>query len=59
MTPSLELEPRSAEQTSAAADIVRDELGNSVLAACLYGSAVAGGLGPDSDLDLLVVSGRR
>ncbi len=30
-------------------------LGEDVLAAYLYGSAVAGGLGPNSDLDLLVV----
>jgi streptomycin 3"-adenylyltransferase len=43
---------------AALTDVIRDVLGDAVLAAYLYGSAVAGGLGPDSDLDVLVV-GRR
>jgi predicted nucleotidyltransferase len=58
MTPSLAHEPRSRDQIAAVIDIVRDVLGDAALAAYLYGSAVAGGLGPDSDLDVLVVSGR-
>jgi len=58
MTPSLAHEPRSREQISATTGIVRDVLGASVLAAYLYGSAVAGGLRPGSDLDVLVVSER-
>jgi predicted nucleotidyltransferase len=58
MTPSLALDVRSREQVTAATEIVRDILGEAALAAYLYGSAVAGGLRPDSDLDVLVVSGR-
>jgi predicted nucleotidyltransferase len=58
MTPSLAHEPRSQEQIAAATDIVRDILGTAALAAYLYGSAVAGGLRPGSDLDILVVSDR-
>ena len=57
MIPSLACEPRSRDQIAASIDIVRDVLGGTALAACLYGSAVAGGLRPNSDLDLLVVSG--
>jgi predicted nucleotidyltransferase len=58
MTPFLEHEPRSREQIAAAAAIARDVLGDAALAAYLYGSAVASGLRRDSDLDVLVVSGR-
>jgi streptomycin 3"-adenylyltransferase len=58
VTPSLAREARSREQIAAATDIVRAILGDAALAAYLYGSAVAGGLRPDSDLDVLVVSGR-
>lgn len=58
MTPSLAGEPRSRKQIAAATDIIRDILGDAALAAYLYGSAVAGGLRPASDLDVLVVSGR-
>jgi len=58
MTPSLAHEPRSRDQIAAVTEIIRDVLGDAALAAYLYGSAVAGGLGPDSDLDVLVVSGR-
>jgi hypothetical protein len=43
---------------AAVTDIIRDVLSDTALAAYLYGSAVAGGLGPDSDLDVLLVSGR-
>jgi predicted nucleotidyltransferase len=58
MTSFLTREPRSREQIAAATDIIRDILGDAALAAYLYGSAVAGGLPPDSDLDILVVSDR-
>jgi predicted nucleotidyltransferase len=58
MTPFLKREPRSCEQIAAATAIVRDVLGDAALAAYLYGSAVASGLRRDSDLDVLVVSGR-
>lgn len=51
-------EPRSREQIAAATNIVRNLLGDAVVAAYLYGSAVAGGLRPDSDLDILFVSTR-
>ena len=58
MTPSLAREPRSRQQIAAATAIIRDVLGDAALAAYLYGSAVAGGLRPGSDLDILVVSSR-
>nr|WP_188262918.1 aminoglycoside adenylyltransferase family protein [Azospirillum tabaci] len=58
MIPSLAHEPRSCEQTVAAAAVVRDVLGDAASAAYLYGSAVAGGLRPNSDLDILVVTDR-
>ena len=58
MTPSLAREPRARNQIAAATEIIRDILGNAALAVYLYGSAVAGGLRPDSDLDILVVSER-
>lgn len=58
MMPSLTHEPRSRDQVVAVTDKIRDVLGDATEAAYLYGSAVAGGLRPDSDLDTLVVSGR-
>ncbi|TWA69359.1 streptomycin 3'-adenylyltransferase [Azospirillum baldaniorum] len=58
MIPFLTHEPRSCEQTVAAAAVVRDVLGAAASAAYLYGSAVAGGLRPNSDLDILVVTER-
>ncbi|NUB13434.1 hypothetical protein GAY28_12375 [Azospirillum brasilense] len=58
MIPFLAHEPRSCEQTVAAAAVVRDILGAAASAAYLYGSAVAGGLRPNSDLDILVVTER-
>jgi streptomycin 3"-adenylyltransferase len=58
MTPSLAHEPRSREQIAATTDLVRDVLGAAALASYLYGSAMAGGLRPGSDLDILVVSDR-
>jgi streptomycin 3"-adenylyltransferase len=38
--------------------LARDVLGGNLLGAYLHGSAVAGGLRPDSDLDVLLVIGR-
>jgi predicted nucleotidyltransferase len=58
MTPYLTREPRSRAQIATAIDIVRDVLGDTVLGAYLYGSAVTSGLRPDSDLDILVISDR-
>lgn len=56
--PSLAREERSREQIASATGIVRAVLGDAALAVYLYGSAVAGTLRPDSDLDLLAVSDR-
>ena len=47
------------DQLAALLDIVRDVLGRTVIGAYLYGSAVAGGLRPRSDVDVLVVASRR
>lgn len=58
MTLSLALEPRTRDQIAAVTEVVRDALGDDVLAAYVYGSAVLGGLRPDSDLDILVVCAR-
>ena len=45
------------QQSDAAVDVIRRELGDSAIVGLyLYGSAVAGGLRPDSDLDLFVVT---
>ena len=51
-------EPRSREQIAAATDVIRAVLGDAAVATYLFGSAVVGGLRPESDLDILVV-GRR
>lgn len=50
-------EPQS-EQLGRILAVVSAELGTNVIGAYLYGSAVAGGLRPGSDLDVLVVSRR-
>ena len=48
------------EQTDAAVEVIRRGLADAhVVGLYLYGSAVAGGLRPDSDLDLFVVTDRR
>ena len=48
------------DQSDAAVDVIRRGLANSeIVGLYLYGSAVAGGLRPDSDLDLFVVTDRR
>ncbi|MFN3350836.1 aminoglycoside adenylyltransferase family protein [Pseudorhodoplanes sp.] len=58
MTPFLSQEARSRDQIAAATDIIRDTLGDAALAVYLYGSAVAGGLRPNSDIDVLTISSR-
>ena len=48
------------EQSEAAVDAIRRALADAeIVGLYLYGSAVAGGLRPDSDLDLFVVTDRR
>jgi predicted nucleotidyltransferase len=49
---------RDEQQTQAVADAVAAVLGDAVVGVYLYGSAVLGGLRPDSDIDLLVVARR-
>ena len=47
-------------QTAAAVEVIRRGLADSeIVGLYLYGSAVAGGLRPDSDLDLFVLTDRR
>lgn len=58
ITPSLALEPETVAQIQAGCDVIRGVLGNSVVALYLYGSAVAGGLRPSSDVDLLALIDR-
>ena len=50
---------RDREQLDRVLALIREVLGPDVVGAYLFGSAVLGGLRPDSDLDLLVVSKRR
>jgi predicted nucleotidyltransferase len=48
------------EQSDAAVEVIRGALAHAqILGLYLYGSAAAGGLRPDSDLDLFVVTDRR
>lgn len=49
----------NAAQLDRIVDLVREVLGSDALGAYLFGSIVAGGLRPRSDLDLLVVASRR
>jgi streptomycin 3"-adenylyltransferase len=49
----------STEQVNAVTTLLRSALGEDLLGAYLYGSAVEGGLKPASDLDVLVVTARR
>ena len=51
-------EPYRSDQLDALLAVVRDLLGEDLVAAYLHGSAVLGGLRPTSDLDVLVVSRR-
>lgn len=50
---------RQSEQLDRILAVVTDAMGADVIGVYLYGSAVAGGLRPRSDLDLFVVSRRR
>lgn len=56
MTNQLIAIPPEADRVVSA---VRDCLGDALVSAYLHGSAVAGGLRPSSDLDVLVVTGAR
>jgi predicted nucleotidyltransferase len=47
------------DQVAAIVELLRRVLGGTLLGAYLYGSAVDGGLRPDSDLDLFGVTSRR
>ncbi len=47
------------QQLDRVTSLVRDVLGTDAVGAYLFGSAVLGGLQPESDLDILVVSRRR
>ncbi len=55
----MELSDDVAAQTTAALAVAREVIGPGVVGAYLYGSAVTGGLRPDSDIDLFVVASRR
>ncbi|MDR5905617.1 aminoglycoside adenylyltransferase family protein [Franzmannia qiaohouensis] len=46
------------DEAQAAFDIVKRELGDSVVGVYLFGSALAGGLRPSSDVDVLAIIGR-
>jgi streptomycin 3"-adenylyltransferase len=50
--------PAAVEQIDRIVSLVRDVLGEDAVGAYLHGSAVLGGLRPDSDIDVLVVSRR-
>lgn len=50
--------PEEIDQVSAAMADLRDILGDVLLAVYLHGSAVSGGLRPQSDIDLLAVVDR-
>jgi streptomycin 3"-adenylyltransferase len=50
---------RRVDQATAVASLVRGTLGTHLVALYLYGSAVAGGLRPGSDLDLFALTDRR
>ena len=52
-------DPSTAEQLDEVVGLLRATLGDDLVGAYLYGSAVEGGLRPASDLDLCAVIGRR
>ena len=56
--PGWDLEEDTSAQLDTIVDIVRLVLGDDAIGGYLYGSAVEGGLRPDSDIDVLVVSRR-
>ena len=53
-----DLDHGTSTQLDGIVDVVRTVLGDDAVAGYLYGSAVEGGLRPDSDIDVLVVSRR-
>jgi predicted nucleotidyltransferase len=53
------LAAREQEQLDALSALARDTLGAGLLGVYLFGSAVHGGLRPESDLDVLAVAARR
>jgi streptomycin 3"-adenylyltransferase len=59
METSPPIDGSTAAQIEAVTGLVRGVLGSAALGAYLCGSAVAGGLKPDSDIDVLVVTRRR
>jgi streptomycin 3"-adenylyltransferase len=56
--PQDDLDARDQAQIDQIVDLIHAVLGDDAVAAYLYGSAVHGGLRPDSDIDVLVVSQR-
>ena len=54
----MRLDAADAAQLARVVDLTRDVLGADLAAAYLFGSAVLGGLRPDSDLDVLVLTRR-
>ena len=52
------LDPIAAGQVDAVVSLAHEVLGSTVVGCYLFGSAVRGGLRPDSDLDVLVVVDR-
>jgi predicted nucleotidyltransferase len=57
--PASPLDAPDQRQLGAVLDLLRETLGDAVIGAWLYGSAVSGGLRPASDLDVLALSRRR
>ena len=55
----LALSDAEAAQLQSVLDLLAATIGDAVRAVVIHGSAVRGGLRPDSDLDLLVVTSRR
>ena len=53
------IEPADREQLDRVVELVGDVLGPDLVGAYLFGSAVLGGLKPESDLDVLAVAARR
>ncbi|MFD1913954.1 nucleotidyltransferase domain-containing protein [Halodurantibacterium flavum] len=51
----MQVAPRQTEQIQSALMILQRRLGNALLGVYLHGSAVSGGLQPQSDIDLLAV----
>ena len=54
----MEVDAATTRQLERVVTLVREVIGEAVLAVALYGSAVAAGLRPSSDLDVLAVAAR-